>query len=144
MIICLRNMEKLLTALNLNFENINKKRLKPTSNARKQGNYRPLISSNGYWKNRNSSYGCQRVGGRTLFVAHTMELVNQAYNTFKSIWNGVSVRKFADSVKDYDSHVICGSIQSVALNLDSFKDDDFDYIIIDEAHHATADTYQKF
>ena len=38
---------------------------------------------------------------------------------------------------------MCGSIQSIALNLDMFKEDDFDYIIIDEAHHATADTYQK-
>lgn len=65
------------------------------------------------------------------------------YNTFKSIWNDVSIGKFADSVKDFDAHVICGSIQSVALNIDFFKDNDFDYIIIDEAHHATADTYQK-
>jgi superfamily II DNA or RNA helicase len=31
----------------------------------------------------------------------------------------------------------------VALNLDKFKDNDFDYLIIDEAHHASADTYQK-
>ena len=27
--------------------------------------------------------------------------------------------------------------------MDIFKEKDFDYIIIDEAHHATADTYQK-
>ena len=85
----------------------------------------------------------KRCGGRVLFVAHTMELVNQAYNTFKNLWGTVSVGKFADSVKDTDSHVICGSIQSVALNLESFQDNDFDYIIIDEAHHASADTYQK-
>lgn len=82
-------------------------------------------------------------GGRVLFVAHTMELVNQAFATFESLWNDVSVGKFADSIKEIESHVVCGSIQSVALNLDMFKDDDFDYIIIDEAHHASADTYQK-
>ncbi len=81
--------------------------------------------------------------GRVLFVAHTMELVNQAYNTFKNLWDTVSVGKFADSVKNTNSHVICGSIQSVALNLELFQDNDFDYIIIDEAHHASADTYQK-
>ena len=85
----------------------------------------------------------KRCGGRVLFVAHTMELVNQAYNTFKNLWDAVSVGKFADSIKDTDSHVICGSIQSVALNLELFQDNDFDYIIIDEAHHASADTYQK-
>ena len=48
-----------------------------------------------------------------------------------------------DNVKDSNAHVICGSVQSIALNLDLFKEDDFDYIIIDEAHHATAETYQK-
>lgn len=31
----------------------------------------------------------------------------------------------------------------MALNLDMFKEDDFGYIIIDEAHHASAETYQK-
>ena len=102
-----------------------------------------LYQATGTGKTVTAVMDAKKVGGRTLFVAHTMELVNQAYNTFKSIWGDVSVGKFADSVKDYDSQVICGSIQSVALNLDSFKDDDFDYIIIDEAHHATADTYQK-
>ena len=85
----------------------------------------------------------KRVGGRTLFVAHTMELVNQAYQTFQALWKGASVGKFADSVKEFDKDIVCGSIQSIALNLDMFKEDDFDYIIIDEAHHATADTYQK-
>lgn len=102
-----------------------------------------LYQATGTGKTVTAVMDAKRVGGRTLFVAHTVELVNQAYNTFKSIWNSISVGKFADSVKERDAHVICGSIQSVALNLDLFKDDDFDYIIIDEAHHATADTYQK-
>ena len=48
-----------------------------------------------------------------------------------------------EALKQPNAHVICGSIQSVALHLDSFKDDDFDYLIVDEAHHAAADTYQK-
>ena len=34
-------------------------------------------------------------------------------------------------------------MQSVALHLEDFKDNDFSYLIIDEAHHAAADTYQK-
>ncbi|MEG1601963.1 MAG: DEAD/DEAH box helicase, partial [Citrobacter sp.] len=48
-----------------------------------------------------------------------------------------------EAIKQPNAHVVCGSIQSVALNLDKFKDNDFDYLIIDEAHHASADTYQK-
>ena len=102
-----------------------------------------LYHATGTGKTVTSVMDAKRCGGRVLFVAHTMELVNQAYNTFKNLWDTVSVGKFADSIKDTDSHIICGSIQSVALNLDLFQDNDFDYIIIDEAHHASADTYQK-
>ena len=102
-----------------------------------------LYHATGTGKTVTAVMDAKRCGGRVLFVAHTMELVNQAYNTFKNLWNTVSVGKFADSVKDTDSHVICGSIQSVTLNLELFQDNDFDYIIIDEAHHASADTYQK-
>ncbi len=82
-------------------------------------------------------------GGRVLFVAHTMELVNQAFNTFRDLWPEVTVGKYADNLKEPNAHVVCGSIQSVALNLDQFREDAFDYLIIDEAHHASADTYQK-
>ncbi len=102
-----------------------------------------LYHATGTGKTVTAVMDAKRCGGRALFVAHTMELVNQAYNTFKNLWGKVTVGKFADSVKETDSYVLCGSIQSVALNLELFRDDDFDYIIIDEAHHASADTYQK-
>lgn len=102
-----------------------------------------LYHATGTGKTVTAVMDAKRCGGRVLFVAHTMELVNQAFSTFESLWTDASVGKFADSIKDTESHVVCGSIQSVALNLDMFKDDDFDYIIIDEAHHASVDTYQK-
>lgn len=102
-----------------------------------------LYHATGTGKTVTAVMDAKRCSGRVLFVAHTMELVNQAYNTFRNLWDTVSVGKFADSIKDTDSHVICGSIQSVALNLELFQDNDFDYIIIDEAHHASADTYKK-
>ena len=102
-----------------------------------------LYQATGTGKTVTAVMDAKSVGGRTLFVAHTMELVNQAYQTFQALWKGASVGKFADSVKELDKDIVCGSIQSIALNLDMFKEDDFDYIIIDEAHHVTADTYQK-
>lgn len=102
-----------------------------------------LYQATGTGKTVTAVMDAKSVGGRVLFVAHTMELVNQAYQTFESLWSETTVGKFADSIKESDAHVVCGSIQSIALNLDIFKDDDFDYVIIDEAHHAAADTYQK-
>ena len=102
-----------------------------------------LYHATGTGKTVTAIMDAKRCGGRVLFVAHTMELVNQAYGTFRSLWQEATVGKFADNIKEPDAHVVCGSIQSVALNLGQFRDDDFDYLIIDEAHHAAADTYQK-
>ena len=102
-----------------------------------------LYHATGTGKTVTAVSDAKRMGGRTLFLAHTAELVEQAANTFRELWKSVNVGKYVDTIKQPNAHVVCGSIQSVALNLDRFKDDDFDYLIIDEAHHASADTYQK-
>lgn len=102
-----------------------------------------LFQATGTGKTVTAVLVAKSVGGKTLFVAHTMELVNQAYDAFKQLWSEASVGKYADSIKEVNSQVICGSVQSIALNLDDFAEDEFDYIIIDEAHHAAAETYQK-
>lgn len=102
-----------------------------------------LYHATGTGKTVTAIMDAKSCGGRTLFVAHRMELVDQAYNTFKSLWGEVTVGKFGDNIKEPEKHVVCGSIQSVALNLEAFSENDFDYLIIDEAHHASADTYQK-
>ncbi len=102
-----------------------------------------LYHATGTGKTVTAVSDAKRFGKRTLFLAHTIELVNQAYETFKSLWEGVSVGKFGDAVKEKDAFIVCGSIQSVALNLELFREDEFEYLIIDEAHHASADTYQK-
>lgn len=102
-----------------------------------------LYHATGTGKTVTAVSDAKRCGGRTLFLAHTVELVEQAAKTFRELWKTVNVGKYVDSIKQPNAYVLCGSIQSVALNLDRFKPDDFDYLIIDEAHHASADTYQK-
>jgi len=102
-----------------------------------------LYHATGTGKTVTAVMDAKRCGGRVLFLAHTQELVNQAAETFSELWPEVSVGRFMEGVKETETHVVCGSIQSVALHLDQFKDNDFSYLIIDEAHHAAADTYQK-
>lgn len=85
----------------------------------------------------------KRFGKRTLFLAHTVELVDQAADTFRELWPSATVGRYVEGVKQKDEFVVCGSIQSVALNLEQFRPNELGYIIIDEAHHASADTYQK-
>lgn len=85
----------------------------------------------------------KRLGKRTLFVAHTQELIEQAAHTFECLWPEVSVGRYYDIIKEPEAYVLCASVQSLALHLDEFKDREFGYLVIDEAHHATADTYQR-
>lgn len=61
-----------------------------------------------------------RVGKRTLFLTHMHELVEQAAQTFSELWTNISVGRFVDCIKQPGVHVVCGSIQSVALHLDVF------------------------
>lgn len=102
-----------------------------------------LYHATGTGKTVTAVSDAKRFGKRTLFVAHTHELIEQAAKTFNELWEDADVGRFYDSIKQPDAYIVCGSIQSVALNLDMFKEDDFGYIIIDEAHHASAETYQK-
>ena len=102
-----------------------------------------LYHATGTGKTVTAVMDAKRFGKRTLFLAHTVELVDQAAKTFLELWPEVTVGCYVESRKEKDAFVVCGSIQSVALNLERFKPDDFGYIIVDEAHHASADTYQK-
>lgn len=102
-----------------------------------------LYHATGTGKTVTAVMDAKRCGGRVLFLAHTQELVNQATETFRKLWPSVTVGRYMESMKQPNAYVVCGSVQSVALHLDSFRDDAFDYLIVDEAHHAAADTYQK-
>lgn len=102
-----------------------------------------LYHATGTGKTVTAVMDAKRCGGRTLFLAHTQELVNQAADTFRRLWPEVTVGRYMEAIKEPDAHVVCGSVQSVALHLEDFREDAFSYLIVDEAHHAAADTYQK-
>ncbi|MDR1486337.1 MAG: DEAD/DEAH box helicase [Planctomycetaceae bacterium] len=102
-----------------------------------------LYHATGTGKTVTAILDAKSVGKRTLFLAHTLELVKQAYASFTALWTEKSVGLFVDDKKEMDTDIVCGSIQSMALHLDMFSENDFGYLIIDEAHHAVTDTYQK-
>ncbi len=102
-----------------------------------------LYHATGTGKTVTAVMDAKRCGGRTLFLAHTQELVNQAADTFRNLWPEVTVGRYMEAIKELDAHVVCGSVQSVALHLEDFREDAFSYLIVDEAHHVAADTYQK-
>ena len=85
----------------------------------------------------------KRLNLRTLFVVHTKDLVEQAVGKFAELWPGSSCGRFADAARDTTQHVIVATVQSLARNLTDFATDGFGYLVVDEAHHATADSYRQ-
>ena len=80
------------------------------------------------------------VNKRVLFLVHRRELIDQSDRTFTAmnIRHGIIS---AGVPADYESSVQIGSVQTVARRLSRIPSPDF--IIIDEAHHATAGTWKK-
>jgi len=102
-----------------------------------------LYHATGTGKTVTAVSDAKRLGKRTLFLAHTKELITQAQHTFNDIWDKAETGLYVAEQKDNNAYVVCSSIQSMARNLDVFKPDDFGYVIIDECHHGTAETYRK-
>jgi Type III restriction enzyme, res subunit/Helicase conserved C-terminal domain len=69
--------------------------------------------------------------------------VDQARKQFLELWPEVSTGLFVGETREIDRHNVVGTVQSLARNLDCFDPDEFTYLLIDEAHHATAESYQK-
>ncbi|WP_160676559.1 DEAD/DEAH box helicase [Clostridium sp. C8-1-8] len=101
-----------------------------------------LYHATGTGKTVTAVEDAKSIGNRTLFIAHTKELIHQASEKFKELWSDVSCGIYMGDIKEKEAHVVCGSIQSVSQNLKDFNEEDFDYIIIDEAHHGTAASYK--
>ena len=102
-----------------------------------------LYEATGTGKTVTAVSDAKAFGKRVLFLAHTKELVYQAYEQFRRLWPQVTVGRFVENYREIDAFVLCASIQSIERNLDAFSPDHFAYLVIDECHHGTADTYKK-
>jgi len=85
----------------------------------------------------------RRIGPRVLYVAHRKPLVEQTAREFRRLWPDATHGKILGGIWQPDRDTVCASIQSLANRLSEFPPDAFRYLIIDEAHHAAAGTYQE-
>lgn len=82
---------------------------------------------------------------RVLFVAHREEILTQAMHTFRRIRPRARLGLYTGDEKQPDADVLFASIQTLgrAKHLERFAPDAFDYIVVDEFHHAAAKTYRR-
>ncbi|HQD95781.1 MAG TPA: DEAD/DEAH box helicase family protein, partial [Methanosarcina thermophila] len=82
---------------------------------------------------------------RVLFIAHRDEIVRQAYDIFRSIRPASRLGFYTGEHKDSGADIYFSTIQTLSRpeNLRVFPPDYFDYIVVDEFHHAAAESYRR-
>lgn len=81
---------------------------------------------------------------RVLFVAHREEILSQAMGSFRRIRPEARFGRFDGTDKDEEADILFASIQTIGRvgHLRRFAPDAFDYIVVDEFHHASAASYR--
>ncbi len=84
---------------------------------------------------------------RVLLLARREELLAQAATTFRRVLRptrpGLTVGFFVGDDSDLDGDLVVASVQKLSRHADRLTPHAFDYVIVDEVHHATAASYRK-
>lgn len=82
---------------------------------------------------------------RVLFVAHREEILSQAMETYRRIRREAHLGLYTGQEKVPEADVVFASIQTLGSvrHLRNFDPAAFDYIVVDEFHHACARTYRQ-
>lgn len=106
-----------------------------------------LISATGTGKTYASAFAMRELGfKRVLFLVHRGQLARQTKKSYEKVFaESVSMGLVGAGYHEYDADYIFATVQT--LNRDEhllqYEKDAFDCIVLDEAHHVPADTYQK-
>jgi superfamily II DNA or RNA helicase/HKD family nuclease len=81
---------------------------------------------------------------RLLFIVHREEILRKAKETFEILLpnEGITFGLLTGNHKQKHVDYVFATIQTISKCFEEFQRDEFDYLIIDEAHHATSPTYQ--
>jgi superfamily II DNA or RNA helicase/SAM-dependent methyltransferase len=116
--------------------------------ATRQAGYRRglVVLATGLGKTWLAAFDSVQLGARrVLFVAHREEILAQAGETFLRIRPQARVGFYMGQSRDAEVDVLCASVQTLARtqHLVRFSPQHFDYVVVDEFHHAAASTYRR-
>ena len=106
-----------------------------------------LISATGTGKTYASAFAARELEfKRVLFLVHRNQIVKQALKSYRKVFGGqVSMGMVTGKYQDYDADFVFATIQTLSKTdiLSQYNKEHWDLIIIDEAHHSSADSYKK-
>lgn len=77
-----------------------------------------------------------RLGLKTLWITHTVDLLNQSYNRAKDNFENIGLGKIANGKIEIGTHITFATVQTLkSIDLQSYADT-FDCIIVDECHRV--------
>ena len=116
---------------------------------RSEGCTRAMVqAATGIGKTAIAAFDARNFGAsRVLFVAHRIEILKQAESTFRNILETDDTGIVGGGIQGISARHIFASVATLGrkdfLNEDNFNPDDFDYIVIDEFHHAVNEGYRN-
>ena len=83
---------------------------------------------------------------RVLFLVHRGQLARQTKKSYQKVsGKNISMGLVSAGYADYESDYVFAMVQTLNRDehLHKYRPDEIDCIILEEAHHSSADTYQK-
>ncbi|PZN03173.1 DEAD/DEAH box helicase [Thermaerobacter composti] len=82
-------------------------------------------------------------GGRTLWLAHRDELIEQPRRAIAAVWPEAETGVVKAEQDEPDAQVVFASVQTACRPQRLARLRGFDFVVVDEAHHATAPSYVR-
>ncbi len=129
----------------------NKMQLRFIANLRKilekNGSRALLISATGTGKTYAGAFALRELGlKRALFLVHRTQITEQAKKSFANVFGDtLKMGLLGGGHNDVDCDYIFATVQTMSRDetLQKFNPASFDVIVIDEAHHSGAQSYEK-
>jgi len=140
------DMDYDLSASNVKPNFMQRKALKELNRYRAVGENKALVvSAAGSGKTYLAAFDALNFNpDRLLYIVHEGSILKKSLETFTDVFgSNVTYGIFSGESKEMDADFVFATNLTMCRSLELFAHDEFDYIIIDECHHATAETYKK-
>lgn len=106
-----------------------------------------LISATGTGKTYASAFAARELEfKKVLFLVHRNQIAKQALKSYRKVFDGrVSMGMVTGKYQDYDADFVFATVQTLSKedSLSRYEKEHWDLIVVDEAHHSSADSYKK-